>query len=277
MRTGRAAIAVGTAVAALVAGWGTLAPAGASGTGGTGATAVFNWVLVTVKAKGDVSQFDLSLTLAGARAHAGNDAVGVATSAPRIGSDFAVYGQGFAGMSEQPDLSTSGGAGGLGLSLRQVPGPILGQAGWQCFCSLHGGEVARYLVFETDARWTSVTASLAAAEADVAVIKGFGATAVTVADPAATGNAVALPVLAAATSTLTRRMPTGVVGAVNGACLAGTCAASWTAPDGRHATAQDHAGFAGGAGTWRFTWSGVTNDPILAAWAPIGANWQSFR
>jgi hypothetical protein len=138
------------------------------------------------------------------------------------------------------------------------------------------------------------------------IVTGRGTRAIGVVDPQQAAPAVALGPAGAGVPTMSKDMPTGIVGAYDFMCVA--CHGAWTAPAKRRgafssaqlyannlllfAAAAGTSAFSGPAGTWNWEWKGATvNDPyrvfwngtsavaaspIAGAWAPIGKYWSLF-
>lgn len=123
------------------------------------------------------------------------------------------------------------------------------------------------------------TVAVKAASGSIAteVISGRGSKAILLLD---TKDGVAAEG-AVAGAALSASYPVDSPGLVGGfsSCLA--CVAEWSSPDGRSGLNQRGSwAFAGPAGRWQLSWSGVSNpDPALATvggYAPIGEYWKYF-
>ena len=167
-----------------------------------------------------------------------------------------------------------------------------------------------------DVLWEPESVGFAAPDVSSSVRIGRGAQALMVGSPTGGGATVAAAGLGTGLANYRDTTPTGLVGAMEWAsCQA--CAGTWASPGGarhRWAVAQTSVpcwcggdvevdtSFAGPAGVWQWSWSGVSApslefaaldlagggasgfgdpgyllaEPVAAAWAPIGSDWTLF-
>jgi hypothetical protein len=265
-----------------------------------GAATTFDWALATVNLPHQVSgHIEVRLTFTGERAGLGPEVVGQSTWMPGFGTDSAVW---VAGPGPVV-ASASTPAGSRTVTAIPLTTGLAPGFGVVCSpCTFGSGAVIRLLGFDTDARFDSVTATASAAgeELPVTVTTGSGSSRIDIAGDGSTGTAVAtgevaapagpIPVAvgaAAGSTTVTMAVPAGVVGALSAGCAAGDCIESWRAPDGRTRTITHSAlvlegsvsgpfKFSGPAGPWTFSWSGVSRETVVGAFAPIGTDWLLF-
>ena len=167
-----------------------------------------------------------------------------------------------------------------------------------------------------DVLWEPQSVGFAAPDVSSSVRSGRGAQALMVGSPTGGGATVAAAGLGAGLAYYRDTVPTGLVGAMEWiSCQA--CSGTWAPPGGprhRWVQARNYAwpacwcgsdvgadtAFAGPAGAWRWSWSGVSApspdfaaldlagaeafggptyalaEPVAAAWAPIGNDWKLF-
>jgi hypothetical protein len=188
------------------------------------------------------------------------------------------------------DVATSRDAGGLSLHVRPSQLPNVYEFGMGAAVpELAPHERAYALFFDGNARLTFTklghTPGL-----HVRFVVGRGTTVIRHADPRDSGVSLSAgPVAAAALATHVERPRVGIVGGVALPVMLLTglpTAGSWAGPGGRHGdwvsapVLSPQAPFAGPAGRWTWSWSGVQQGPaqapVVAAFAPVGAVWPAF-
>jgi len=150
------------------------------------------------------------------------------------------------------------------------------------------------LVFVTGLSFDESTITVSDSAVAVTTMTGAGSSALTAARATDEGLGVAAgPAAIALSSTQTRDIPAGIVGAFVSSAFCIQCSATWTSPTGGGAytggevfrSPDAQAVFSGEPGTWRWTWrgagvnrgSGVPVAPTFAAYAAVGDIWPLFR
>lgn len=165
------------------------------------------------------------------------------------------------------------------------------------FSDLEPGATAVGLYFVTGAVFDSVEVRGATAEAGsvaTEIHSGSGSTVIPLVTPADEGTALVVGPLAAGSTTHDASSIAGLVGGFD-TIGCDRCTYGWRSPDARtgsgrsevlHApmfsigSSEGDEAFAGPAGDWRWTWSGLQHDggaPIIGAYAPIGEDWILFK
>lgn len=250
-----------------------------------------NWAEARVVLPTSASQVEINFSGTGSAVAGSPDATGFGASWPgghfvdlfRPNTTSGISASGYAGsVTVLPESTTPGGAG-FGAAFG-FHGPF------------QPGAVLTLLFFDPS---NSLAQTTAAASADgtavpVDIIEGSGAATVSISSPTTQGTAVATPVASAGFVTSTTAVPSaGIVGAASSDCLSGYCYTDWAAPDGRtgsYPTAGVNAlftgidvggpnppSFAGPAGSWSWRYVGASGADVIAALAPIGADWTLYQ
>lgn len=270
----------------------------AAGGGSVAATEPGDWVVLQMRI-GAGGATDLRASVIGLAVSSGDDPalVGFGYADDVVRSvDIVPAGAGTA------RIATTSDAGSLELSTVSAGGP--GRLEISSTLEIHGTlrpfTTLGILVFVTGMTFETVEVAGPTTEdgsTSALLRQGSGSRAIVAAGPEAAGlGGSAGPVAVAVDSTHERVIAEGIVGAFVGTGFCLSCSASWEAPHGaggsfRHLAAggagasQGSATFAGPAGAWRWTWSGVgltrgvgvSASPTLAAYAPIGEAWPLFE
>lgn len=200
-------------------------------------------------------------------------------------------------------LTTTAAAGGVDVVVHEGSGPraVSISAGLAYDDHLEPSASLALLVFTPGMTLEDIRIDAPAASSgsvSASLLQGTGSRAIAAADPADEGlGAGAGPGAAAFGEIHEETTSAGVVGGFVSLGFCVVCSATWAGPDGDQgsyllvdgvaaASSEGGSTFAGPAGSWRFTWSGIAVNravahtgrfPAYAAYAPVGDAWTLFR
>ena len=247
-----------------------------------------DWVVIKATAGAEgASHLELSARIH-ASATSGTQVLGFGYSVGTPGGIIEVLSE-----SEDPtDIHTTQGAGALSFQVKPrkdyASEEITARASSP---DMAPGQTALLLVFGTGMAFDSIqlddpttTGGSVAIETE----RGSGSSIVTLADVSDGGAAIAVGGMVAGSTGHSAVVETGIAGGFSyDGCI--DCSVSWSSPDGRAGRSGSFGGptsnrstlnFTGPAGVWHWSWEGIRlskKEPVIGAYAPIGADWTLFE